>query len=66
MSKKRVQEASSYYPCLRYLQRCGGRAKLSQLNFSRDVIQKLVDSNLAKVANTGAGFYLELEKKSWN
>ncbi|RCJ32455.1 hypothetical protein A6770_18750 [Nostoc minutum NIES-26] len=64
MPKKLVQEASSYYPCLHYLQRCGGRAKLSQLNFIRDVIQKLVDTNLAKVRNTGAGFYLELEKKS--
>jgi len=49
--------------CLLFLQNRGGRAKLSELNFSQTVIQDLITKNIAKVKNTGAGYYLELEKQ---
>ncbi|RCJ18478.1 hypothetical protein A6770_41340 [Nostoc minutum NIES-26] len=50
--------------CLLFLKNRGGRAKLSELTFSRDIIQSLITKNIAKVTNTGIGYYLELEKKS--
>lgn len=47
--------------CLQYLSRCGGSARLCSINFSLGVIQTLVNRNLVKVTNTGAGFFVELE-----
>ncbi|MCC5640996.1 hypothetical protein LC593_35245 [Nostoc sp. CHAB 5844] len=59
-SKKSADNSNA---CLLFLKNRGGRAKLSQLNFSRGVIQALITQNIAKVRNTGTGYYLELEKK---
>ncbi|MFN6569855.1 hypothetical protein [Dendronalium sp. ChiSLP03b] len=48
--------------CLLFLQNRGGRVKLSELTFSQTVIQDLITKDIAKVKNTGNGYYLELEK----
>lgn len=48
--------------CLQYLSRCGGSARLCSINFSLGVIQTLVNRNLVKVTNTGAGFFVELDE----
>jgi len=50
--------------CLLFLKNKGGRARLSELTFGRDVIQALITKDIAKVKNTGTGYYLELEKQS--
>ncbi|MCC5639827.1 hypothetical protein LC593_29175 [Nostoc sp. CHAB 5844] len=50
--------------CLLFLKNRGGRAKLSELTFSQTLIQDLITKNIAKVTNTGNGYYLELENKS--
>ena len=47
--------------CIQYLRRCGGSARLCTINFSLGVIQTLVNRNLVKVTNTGAGFFVELD-----
>jgi uncharacterized protein YcgL (UPF0745 family) len=57
-----LQSADNKNACLLFLRNRGGRAKLSELTFSRDVIQSLITKDIAKVKNTGNGFYLELEK----
>ncbi|RCJ40073.1 hypothetical protein A6770_38415 [Nostoc minutum NIES-26] len=59
-----LQSADNSNACLLFLKNRGGRAKLSELTFSRDVIQSLITKDIAKVKNTGTGFYLELEKQS--
>ncbi|MEH1810700.1 hypothetical protein [Nostoc sp.] len=48
--------------CLQYLGRCGGSARLCSINFSLSVIQMLVNQRKVKIANTGAGFYVQLEE----
>ncbi|MCC5654060.1 hypothetical protein LC609_30635 [Nostoc sp. XA013] len=48
--------------CLQYLRRCGGSARLCNIKFSLCVIQTLVNRNLVKVTNTGAGFFVELDE----
>jgi hypothetical protein len=58
------KNSGSFQLCLEFLKNKGGRARLSELTCGRDIIQSLINSKLAKVRNTGAGFYLELEKKS--
>ncbi|AVH64104.1 hypothetical protein [Nostoc sp. 'Peltigera membranacea cyanobiont' N6] len=50
------------HQCLQYLRRCGGSARLCTINFSLGVIQTLVNRNLVKVTNTGAGFFVELDE----
>lgn len=49
------------HQCLQYLRRCGGSARLCSINFSLSVIQTLVNQRKVKIANTGAGFYVQLE-----
>lgn len=60
----RKKSALDNNACLLFLKNRGGRAKLSELNFSQNVIQHLITLDIAKVRNTGNGFYLELESKS--
>ncbi|MBD2471427.1 hypothetical protein [Nostoc sp. FACHB-145] len=57
------KSANNSNACLLFLKNRGGRAKLSELSFSQTVIQDLITKNIAKVKNTGAGYYLELEKQ---
>ncbi|MBD2364871.1 hypothetical protein H6G36_27525 [Anabaena minutissima FACHB-250] len=52
------------HACLRFVKNMGGRVKLSRITFSHYVIQSLVSQNLAKIINTGTGFYLEVEAKN--
>jgi hypothetical protein len=52
------QDSSSL--CLQYIKRCGGSARLSSIHFSIGVIQTLINNNLVKVTNTGAGIYVEV------
>ncbi|MBD2682394.1 MULTISPECIES: hypothetical protein [Nostoc] len=58
------QSAPNSNACVLFLKNKGGRARLSELTFSQNVIQDLITKDIAKVKNTGAGFYLELENKS--
>ncbi|BBD63120.1 hypothetical protein NIES2109_59700 (plasmid) [Nostoc sp. HK-01] len=58
------KSADNSNACLLFLKNRGGRARLSELTFSQTVIQDLITRDIAKVKNTGTGYYLELEKQS--
>ncbi|MBU7586199.1 MAG: hypothetical protein KAF91_25595 [Nostoc sp. TH1S01] len=58
-----LKPADNSNACLLFLRNRGGRARLSELSFSQTVIQDLITKDIAKVKNTGNGFYLELEKE---
>jgi len=45
------------------LRRYGGSAPLHSINFSRTVIQSLLDKELVRVQNTKRGFLLELVER---
>ncbi|MFN6564233.1 MAG: hypothetical protein RMY28_031190 [Nostoc sp. ChiSLP01] len=62
-SKKSAPNSNA---CLLFLKNKGGRARLSELTFSQNVIQDLITLDIAKVKNTGAGYYLELENQLSN
>jgi hypothetical protein len=53
-----TQDSSSL--CLQYIKRCGGSARLGSIHFSINVIQTLINNNMVKVTNTGAGIYVEV------
>jgi len=57
------KSADNSNACLLFLKNKGGKARLSELTFSQTVIQDLITKEIAKVKNTGAGYYLELENK---
>jgi hypothetical protein len=63
-TKTSSKKSADNNACLLFLKNKGGRAKLSELTFSQTMIQDLITKNIAKVTNTGAGYYLELEKQS--
>ncbi|WP_341532110.1 hypothetical protein WKK05_39780 (plasmid) [Nostoc sp. UHCC 0302] len=50
----------SSFLCLQYIKRCGGSARLSSIHFSIGVIQTLINNNMVKINNTGAGIYVEV------
>ncbi|MBD2492165.1 hypothetical protein [Aulosira sp. FACHB-615] len=59
-----LKSADNSNACLLFLKNRGGKARLSELlSFSQTVIQDLITKDIAKVKNTGAGYYLELEKQ---
>jgi hypothetical protein len=45
---------------LRSLRRCGGSLLLHRIQFSKTIIQYLLDKKLVQVKNTGCGFLLSV------
>lgn len=62
MAKIKHIRQDSTTVCLQFLQRSGGRARLSQISFSKDIVQKLLNQGLVKVRRTDIGYYLELSE----
>lgn len=62
MAKTKQIRQDSTAVCLQFLRRSGGRARLSQISFSKDTVQKLLNQQLVKVKRTEASYYLELRE----
>jgi hypothetical protein len=62
MAKTKYIRQDSTAVCLQFLRLSGGKARLSQISFSKDTVQKLLNQQLVKVKRTEAGYYLELRE----
>ncbi|WP_224095455.1 hypothetical protein [Nostoc sp. MS1] len=62
MAKTKNIRQDSTAVCLQFLRHSGGRARLSQVSFSKDTVQKLLNQGLLKVQRTEIGYYLELKE----
>jgi hypothetical protein len=62
MAKTKQIRQDSTAVCLQFLQRSGGKVRLSQISFSKDIVQKLLNQGLVKVQRTEIGYYLELKE----
>ncbi|BAB78123.1 hypothetical protein ACN23B_27125 (plasmid) [Anabaena sp. FACHB-709] len=61
MAKTKQIRQDSTAVCLQFLRRSGGKARLSEISFSRNTVQKLLNQGLVKVQRTDIGYYLELK-----
>ncbi|WP_224095748.1 hypothetical protein [Nostoc sp. MS1] len=62
MAKTKQIRQDSTAVCLQFLRRSGGKVRLSQISFSKDTVQKLLNQQLVKVKKTETGYYLELKE----
>ncbi|BAY41954.1 hypothetical protein NIES2111_63500 (plasmid) [Nostoc sp. NIES-2111] len=59
-TKQIRQDSTAVY--LQFLRLSGGKVRLSQVSFSKDIVQKLLNQQLVRVKRTEAGYYLELKE----
>ncbi|MBD2255135.1 hypothetical protein [Nostoc parmelioides] len=62
MAKTKHIRQDSTAVCLQFLRLSGGKVRLSQISFSKDIVQKLLNQELVKVKKTEVGYYLELKE----
>ncbi|BAY73246.1 hypothetical protein NIES23_60740 (plasmid) [Trichormus variabilis NIES-23] len=62
MAKTKQMRQDSTAVCLQFLRLSGGKARLSQISFTKDTVQKLLNQELVKVKKTEVGYYLELKE----
>jgi hypothetical protein len=62
MARTKQIRQDSTAVCLQFLRFSGGKVRLSQISFSKDTVQKLLNQGLLKVQRTESGYYLELRE----